>query len=65
MMKLVVSFDEMGLAFNETNMLADYGKIRLYLEEQFPQWDIEQGFDLRSMNIDWECKEFSIDMRTV
>ncbi len=63
MIKLVIGMDEIPEAFDEVIGAVCYPNIEEFLENQFPQWDIELAFYVGSMLVDWENREISVEMR--
>lgn len=66
-MKLVISFDELR---DECKFAKDAIDISNYQEmtlffmlSQFPEWDIKEAFDFRTLQIDETNREVSIEMR--
>ena len=70
MMKLVISFDEFQKEFGQFDKDLDHGAQVMeamtdwlidYLENQFPEWNIETAFNINDAYWDFDNNEVHID----
>lgn len=64
-MKLVISFDEMEIDQIVMDDEACYDKLIQFLENQFPEWDIETVFDIDNIDFDYINGEAHIPMELI
>ncbi len=64
MMKLVISFDELNITEN-TSIGDAIDNIYDFLQNQFPEWDYSEVFDVENMVIDFDNEECHIDMTVI
>lgn len=66
MMKLVISFDEIGLdnGFSDNIEIA-IEKRDTFLINQFPSWDIEEAFNFKDAVLDYDNMEWHIPMLVI
>lgn len=65
MMKLVIGFDVMGIDPIVMDSEAAFDKIIDFLENQFPEWDYQEAFDIDNTDFDWINHEAHIPMNII
>lgn len=66
MMKLVISFDEIGIPNPELiDEESAFDMVIDFLENQFPNWDSDMAFDFNNADWDFTNNEIHIPMNVI
>jgi len=65
MLKLSISFDEIGINVDNETEEAAFDKLIDFLDNQFPEWNSDEAFDFDSVEWDFTNSEVSILMYNI